>query len=119
MDKNELISYLRRFSVSSIYESETKVSAMHGSILYGCGNHKKNSEVINNLLAHHKIEYKKPKHAQLFVVFGGENISLSFTFSIETDDEDIIIKTDVFLSQDSEIKIIVRTATNDIYREIL
>ena len=112
MNKNELISYLRRFCISSAYESNSKLSDMNGSVLYGCGNNVKNGEVVENILNLDKNIYlslsrdfnlKSIHHSQLFVVFGEEATSLSFTISIEN--RALILKINVFLADKKEIKI--------------
>jgi len=117
MDKNGLISYLKCFSVLSLFESETKISLMSSSVLYGCGNHIKNLQTIKTILLfcpEFKTEYKH-KHTQLFVVLGSKT-SLDISFQVKTNNEDIFIKTQVF---EDEVKIVIRTNSTNLVRKIL
>ena len=126
MNKNELISYLRRFCISSVYESNSNVSDMNGSVLYGCANDQKNKEVVDSILNLDKDIYSDLSkdfnlnsihHSQLFVVFGEDALSMSFTISI--DNRSVILKVNVFIADKKEIRIEIIKENETIKRIIL
>jgi len=99
---------------------------MNGSVLYGCANDQKNKEVVDSVLNLDKDIYSDLSkdfnlnsihHSQLFVVFGEDALSMSFTISI--DNRSVILKVNVFIADKKEIRIEIIKENETIKRIIL